>query len=135
MAGSSTDLVQLDVGWAQSCICVQVTGHLRAEWSLIDGINQLCSVWSNALIRPCCHGDHRETREEAETYKASSGLDSVTLFLSHCTGQSKSQHQPNLEWAETTKLSGKEYGYVEAIKLIESINAFDLTQGERANFN
>lgn len=44
------DLVQLDVGWAQSCICGQVTGHLRAEWSLIDGINQLWSVWSNALI-------------------------------------------------------------------------------------
>lgn len=59
----------------------------------------------------------------------------VALFLSHCTGQSKSQHQPNLEWAETTKLSGKGYGYIEAIKLFESINAFNLTQGERANFD
>lgn len=54
----------------------------------------------------------------------------VALFLSHC--QSKSQHQPNLEWAETTELSGKGYRYIEAIKLIESINAFNLIQGEKS---
>lgn len=58
----------------------------------------------------------------------------VTLFLSHCTSQSKSQHQPNLEWAETTKLSGKGYGYVEAIKLIENINAFNLTRVKEKTF-
>lgn len=81
LAGSSSDLLQLAGGWAQSCACGQVTGHLRAEWSLINRINQLSSVWSTALSQPCCHGDHKETREEAETCKASSGLDSDCCII------------------------------------------------------
>lgn len=56
----------------------------------------------------------------------------VTSLLPHCTGQRKSQDQPKLECAGTTKLSGK--GYIEAINVIESIGAFDLTQDKRATF-
>lgn len=56
----------------------------------------------------------------------------VTSLLPHCTGQRKSQDQPKLECAGTTKLSGK--GYIEAINVIESIGAFNLTQDKRATF-
>lgn len=57
-----------------------MAGQRGAGGSMIDGSTQLCSVWSRALIQERHHGDHREAREEAETCKASSGLDSEMLY-------------------------------------------------------
>ena len=95
LAGSSTDLGQLDFGWAQSCVRWQVNWELSGLWKLewlISAPHGL--TWSMPLIQACCHGDHREAKEEAEA-RTASWLRPVTIL--QCTGQSKPQRQPKLE--------------------------------------